>query len=377
MSDTLGAGAREARPPGEPTATGADWDARWRQFQQAFAQDPAFVENHDPVYLLPEEVVEALAGGRRPVLSQKEESVETAFRATCQGFGADTVGVWLGRRVQYPLFTTPSPPQLASGQISALGWDGPPAAHRVRLTLSELATEADVERLQRLGYSGNRLLDAGYRAGLAELRTGWEAVGRPGVFPLDASVTERLTGPGGVVSELIPNDPVRAWLARAGHFLRTHQLRRLETWDLPVAQGRLFGLPLGLVASTLGSDAPVDAVPAFDNLTNDSRLRERRREQQELHARHLGLGRYYTGQNTSPRDGHFSTPAAVFVLWSIERTATARYPGRRGMVAALTGAFRRIIGGAKPVTLDRIKQLRREYLDLLPGSPGWGNGGAK
>src|SRR5262249_14550844 len=134
-------------------------------------------------------------------------------------------------------------------------------------------------------------------------------------------------------------DLVAQFLNDMGAFLRKWGLMQLSTWDLPVPQGILEGLPLGLTTHLLGPNQAVTTVPPYYDVPSATDVRAKIRSMQKQEARSAGISSTHPISNIGPRDGRASSYEAAFRLWLVERTVRRRYGPRRGLSSRLTDAF--------------------------------------
>src|SRR5262249_48658678 len=152
-------------------------------------------------------------------------------------------------------------------------------------------------------------------------------------FPL--SPRTELTGQPPQPSERLPAAAVQ-FLDEAGAFLRKWQLSELVTWDLPLPQGPLSEIPLGVAAQLLGPDHVAFTHPSYYDIPSGTDLRGQVRDQQARVACDAGIGKDHPLTDIGPRDGRPSGYEAAFRLWLVEHAARQRYGERRGLVARLS-----------------------------------------
>jgi hypothetical protein len=355
-----------------------DWRPHWQGFLRSHAAWWARFGAEQPVYSLPEAVIDALgertpAAGeghreRRPVITEEEREAERLFRKCCQTFSPSVVGVWHGQPVRYDLFSPPEVPSIPGERVRELRWDQFVKPDAVPAALEALTGKADGPRHQRLAYAGWLTFHEPYRGGLRALRARWQALGvTPLPWPLPASVGDQPAT--AVVAGSI--DPARrlpeataSFLTDATALMRKWGLAGLVTWDLPLPQGPLECVPLGLATRVLGPDHAGTLVPCYYDTPSSQDLREERRWQQGRSAKGGGIGVEFPLTNLSPRAGRASEWENSYRLWFVEAAARQRYGGRPRLPTCLVAAFMRELGCSE----DRVKQLRRVYKSLLTSS---------
>jgi hypothetical protein len=161
----------------------------------------------------------------------------------------------------------------------------------------------------------------------------------------------------------LPEDAA-SFVTDAAALMRKWSLARLVTWDLPLPQGPLEHVPLGLATRVLGPDHAGTLVPSYYDTPSSQDLREERRGQQGSSARGGGIGVEFPLTNLSPRAGKASEWENAYRLWFIETAARQRYGGRPRLSTCLVAAFVQALGCSE----DRVKQLRRIYKSLFTSS---------
>jgi hypothetical protein len=155
------------------------WDEGWADFRSDHPGWPAAADTGEPLYCLPDAVIDRLAGGRGgPPFAGDAAEAERAFAVLCDYH--DAVGCWCGQPVKCPYLRPPTPPPddralrahgLTPDQCAAVQeqLDEAPAPHR-RLT----------------GYAGWLLTDPDFLGDVRRLAGQWHALpdgDRPS-FPL-------------------------------------------------------------------------------------------------------------------------------------------------------------------------------------------------
>jgi hypothetical protein len=345
----------------------ASHPGRWHRFK------------HEPAYTLPEPVVRHLADTtpaieshhrtRRAIITQDDVAFEQAFSAACEQSGHGTIGVWDGRPIRFDLLFPAPPLPFPSAELMArLGWDKFTSPGTIQREIRQLQQQTDRVRRRLLGYAGYLGFHEKYQAEKQALRARWLPLSGDLPFPLRANVHDRppVVAPPGAVQEGVRlPDEVGLFLDDMGRFQRKWQLREMVTWDLPLPQGPLGGLPIGVALPLLGPDQLVATSPAFYDPPSSEDEREATRNQQKQAARLAGLGGDFPLAGLGGRGHDASSEADAFGLWLIETTVRTRYGSPRGLTARLVVAFGEILHCSH----DRIKQIRKLYLSFLPPLP--------
>ena len=353
------------------------WEPRWEEFCR---QHPSWRERaaEQPVYCLPAVVVDALARteeavssehrDRRAVITPEEADAEHAFRACCAGFSLSAVGVWQDRPVVYGLLASAPLPTVSEELLRRLGWGEAGSATSVPAAVEAVTHKADGARHQQLGYVGWLTCDATYRDELGSLRGQWSSLAAKPPWPLSASTADQPP----VAVRAGPNDPASrvsletaAFLEAATRFLRKWNIIHLVTWELPVPQGPLEGVPAELARQILGPSSAVSFVPGYHDVPSAQDVREELRELQRSSAKRSGVDEEMPLSDLSARGGHASQWENAFRLWFIERAGLQRYGNRRGFSTRLLEGFMTILSCSQ----DRVKQLRQLYKDALTSNP--------
>jgi hypothetical protein len=351
-----------------------DWDWRWSRFLTQYQPWWDRVGRDGPVYAPPDAVrdaltvsVPAVSGEHRQqksLLTEAEAAAEKEFCTLCRKYLADVVGVWDGRTVHYPPLVPPPPPVITPAQFQSLGSGLDRSLAGVNAELSEMMQRVDQARHQLLGYAGWLTLHPAFQAEKATLRAQYAALEVRPPWPLRANTHDRQpvpipSGEAGTVTVL--PDATARFLDSAGQFLRKWQLMQLVSWELPLPQGVLEHIPLGLMVELLGPDHLVQAFPTFGNVPSGTEVRESIERQQRLAAREAGTAGGFSLAGISGRAGHASAYETAFGMWLVEQAAWARYGGRRGLATRLTTAFEIMTGTGT----DYVKELRGMYHHLI------------
>jgi hypothetical protein len=156
-------------------------------------------------------------------------------------------------------------------------------------------------------------------------------------------------------------DELAQFLTDFGRFMRKWRINRMVTWDLPLPQGPLEQIPLGLARSTLGPDHRIDTNPSYYDIPSSVDVRKAIRRRQGQAAADDGIEQAHPVTDTSPRDGRASRYESAFRLWLIEQSIRKRFGSPRGLVARLVPVFAQLLD----VSEDRILQLRQLYKKAL------------
>jgi hypothetical protein len=147
-------------------------------------------------------------------------------------------------------------------------------------------------------------------------------------------------------------------------FLSHYRLAALVSWELPLPQGPLDNVPVGLAAKLLGPNAPVRFDPSYPHLPgSDVDVGADRRRSQYLAAESDGLGAEHPESQIGRRGGRPSIHENAFRCWLIERALVRRYSGRRGFATRVQLAFEEVLG----VGAERVIDIREVYLPKLRG----------
>jgi hypothetical protein len=217
---------------------------------------------------------------------------------------------------------------------------------------------------QLLGYVGRLTFDDQYRSEKKALQDRWFNLGCRPPLPLVANALEEPTtqiSPIHAKSEQDLSEETISFVQDAVQFMRKWQLNRLITWDLPLPQRPLHGVPLRLAYLLLGGDQPVFAVPSFYDIPSRTDVRTRIREEQERVAKAFGIKLEHPVTDISARKKKPSSYESAFRMWHIESTIRKRFGSSRGLVARLVPA----LGNHLRIHEDRVKQVRRKYARLL------------
>lgn len=361
----------------EAVAEQSPWYFLWNRFKETHSEWWKRRDPRQPVYLLPEKVLDALTTTadpalrkkpRAPVLCKQEYDAELAFLKCCQKFGPDVVGVWNDQPISYALLG--SEPNVAWVRNGPEAYEKAKAARRgeqpdtrklaqARLAGIELADRYSEIAYQQLGYCGKLLLDGQYRKEIDVLRKQWTAARGPGVFPMSANE------PGW------PDVKDSAYLAfkkAAIAFLEKWGFASMATWDLPCPQGPVIG-PAGVVHAVTRNQI-VSAMPAYYDIRTNRTFHDSVVAEQAAVAKALGIKATYPLTDIGPRNnGSRLVPsewATMFRLWFVEQAARSRSVMGRGLVERLEiGMERWLMAIGHPISVGRTKKLRGRYISRL------------
>jgi hypothetical protein len=244
------------------------------------------------------------------------------------------------------------------------GWDTLLSPEMIQRELQKLEPQIDSVRRRLLGYVGFLTFNRQYQAEKEIMRVRWVALPDRPPLPIHANVHDQPATPSlpEALASCYPlSSEVGSFLDDLGRFQRKWQLQQMVTWDLPLPQGPLTGMPLGVTANLLGPDQLVSALPAFYDPPSSEDERKTRRTQQRQAASMVGLSGNFPLSGLGGRGDAASAEEDAFRLWLIEKTVRTRYGSPHGLTARLVVAFEDILGCGE----DRIKQLRRMYLPFL------------
>jgi hypothetical protein len=346
------------------------WRARWESFLADHSEWWGRAPHPDPVYWLPEQVVDRLARtvtsegkahrDRPALLTPAEANAEHAFRKCCLSFGGSVVGVWEGTPVSYePLARLPSV-TVSEEQIREMGWDRFGTGASLRDRLETVQRKAEGARHQQIAFAGWLTFLRPYQEDKERLTAQWANLGVALPWPLLANTADREPTPV-LRAEIDPGRilPAEAsdFLEAATRFMRKWKLARMATWDLPLPQGPLEHVPLGLARHILGPDDTGVFFPGYFDIPSAQDVRAEIRERQDAAAREAGLGAEFPLTDLTPRAGSASAWENAFQLWFVERAVLQRYAGRRGLTSRLVEAIADMLDCSE----DRVKQLRGLY----------------
>ncbi len=406
------------QPSNVRSGLGPSWADRWGLFlgqQSSWWQRVS--TRGEPVYALPTPIIDALAEEyippegsehrrRRPLISGGDVDAERGFTRLCAGFGQGTVGVWDGLPIRYLALCRRVSPALDDStglweqeSLRAFFERRPGMKRRYcrEHEVTESALEAELDEQDRLadfldrqslGYVGRLSFNEQYRSERDRLRERctqrdsrlpWPVP--PACPPVLSVELERLPRQLIDADDLIEVDPLACEMVA---FLRQWGLGFLETWDLPVPNGPLEGLPLRLVAQLRGPEITVDHYPSHYDLPADKDLREQIRSRQEREGQDKGIAMPFPVTDASGRsrprsrskgssdDLHddpltSATPGAdyapskqetCFRMYLLEQAVRARFDDPpHGLVVRLLEGFSRFFG-TEP---DTLTQYRKQY----------------
>jgi hypothetical protein len=160
------------------------------------------------------------------------------------------------------------------------------------------------------------------------------------------------------------------FLEDATGFMRRWQLSQFTTWDLPLIDGVLENVPLGLARAVRGPDQPVTVYPSYYNVPTSVDIRAKIREQQEGAARRAGLPMDHPIGIIIARGETVSSYENALRLWVIESSVIRRYGRSRGLADRLIPTFAELLGdperSEKEIPSEsNIARIRRIYAPSL------------
>jgi hypothetical protein len=351
-----------------------------RVWQSFLAEHSAWWERHrnGPIYFLPEPVVNQLAQAtppfsdhqraRKALIHEDDAVAEHAFREACQRDGADTIGFWDQKAIRFDLLGPSRTTSSVSAElIKKACWDTLLSPVAIQRELEQLGPRIDQVRRRLLGSVGFLTFNPQYQAEKETLRARWLALPDRPLLPIRANVHDQPAIPvlpGALSPRDRLSDEVGSFLDDLGRFQRKWQLMEMVTWDLPIPQGPLASMPLGVAVNLLGSDQLVSTSTAFYDPPSSEDEREARRNQQRQAAKRAGLSGTFPLAGLGGRGNDASAEEDAFRLWLMEKTVRIRYGSRHGLAARLVTAFGEILNCGQ----ERVKQLRQISLPFL-GAP--------
>jgi hypothetical protein len=349
----------------------AEWHRRWQAFQTAGRNRVSWVDDEQPCYWLPKDVINILARRtpvsgpstreRKPIITEEEAKVEHTFRDLCQTFSTSMVGVWQGEPVHYtPLL----PLHITATALGQLGVVEQTNVDKILAAVAAQSEEVEEERRQQLAYAGKLTFDPQYRRERDDLRTIWETLDPKPQFPLGLSPSEQkipLPAQGSQGSQSEQTDDAVAFRDRTTHFLRRWELSSLATWDLPVPQTPTGPISLALAQALFGPDHHFNFFPNYYGIPSSRNIRQEIRETQEEAGKAMGINAELPLIDLSARAGHGSESENAFRLWVIESAAIQRFSGRHGLATRLIEAFANQLG----CLVDRVNRIRKLYIPFL------------
>ncbi len=358
------------------------WSNLWEVFLDQHEQwwEKRIGENLEPAYTLPEFVLKELStatakqGNCRAVkrlLSEADEKAERSFRETCVSYLPNIVGVWRGQPVTYPLlFPVEENLGVDEHQLQLLmecdGFRGK-NPRQIRASLAEKQKQLVEIRHQLLGYVGFLNVDEQFCAARKHLRGLWDALPPDSLLPQTS--TSLLAPPVPIVgppSHEQHSKPLNEFYEALRVCTQQWNLTGFATWDLPLPQGPLTRLPVGLIIQLRGPDATVDFVPGYYDVPSRVNLREELRDRQRHEGEAAGLKSELPLTDISARrkkNGTYEMSAyeSKFRSWFVETIVESRYENIRGAKARLDKAFADELG----ISEVRVKKLRNEYAKSL------------
>jgi hypothetical protein len=202
---------------------------------------------------------------RASLLEPAEAAADAAFWRVCRDYAPDVVGVWSGRPIHYPLSAERTQvPRITDQLAKELNWDQGLSPADLDRQLQELDQAAAAMVHQQVAYAGWLTLNKDYQREKQTLFHRWLTLASGLTLPFFANTHDRepvcvaVVDPGAV----LPADDA-AFIDDMGKFLRRWQVATLATWELPLPQGPLVGVPLGVARHLLGPDQVVTSLPNY------------------------------------------------------------------------------------------------------------------
>jgi hypothetical protein len=334
----------------------------WAEYRAAHADWLARFPRDEPVYALPDAAIQSLASRIDkvpPALDARDVPRESAFTALCQGLrlvGVDgDRGVrdfWFDDVATRPDETTPRNLGWAPSLLSELAW-GPGQV------LAAMGGVCHTNRARgRLnGVAGWLMTEPDFLRDVRTLRQQWSELdrGERPPLPLDRPVP-RPPDQGGLG---IATPALTRWVQAGKEFLDHWGLVRLESWDLPVAQGPLFPDDLPAEAPARPRHGIHLYLPLHYALQGNDDLARQILNLQRQKAEALGVHRSLAGL------AHHEAYAQIFRAIYLERAIRSRFAGGqpKGFVKHLVFAMAAEMG----VGDDRVKQIRTAVKKCLAG----------
>jgi hypothetical protein len=319
-----------------PTGRADEWAVLWRKFLKDHNPGP-WIKLDEAAYVLPKEVVRELAARRGfgsrlpPILDANNITAETDFRNLCQGFGRDTIGVYRGSPIQYPLF---APLQIAVDDLNV--------KQKARLKRSHQ---------QQLTYAGSLVFHPLFQEELHELRAKWQKFpDKPAAGPFWG---ERLARKFQVSQSSLP------YYQAYDKFCARWHLAMLVSWDLPCPLGPIEGMTLEELVSQFGPSLRVDYYPPYMDTPTDS-IELKAGATRTLAKLFPDIAvlpppRGLVGQGKGPSEN-----ATALRIWLVEKSLERRYGHIHGITACLNRGFSKLL----KITEDQVRRLRRIYTTL-------------
>jgi hypothetical protein len=324
----------------------------WQAFLSSHPSWRAAVRPTEPLYCLPEPVLDVLARprGQSPaVLAEAEARAERAFTALCRKYRA--VGCWPDRPIAYDLLgPVAGPPD--PGLMRQTGW-----TRQQRLQVQQALRRAGDAAVRLKGYAGWLLTEPTFLAEAGRLAACWRGLpaGRRPSLPLARPVP--LPRPPAGAAPAPPGLTDFAGAARG--LLDRWGLTQMTTWELPAPQGPLLPNPLPPGAPALPARGVHLVVPPHYPLQGDDGLLQQVLDLQRQAAREQGLDESLAGLP------HYRAYAHMLEVLHLERSIRARLAGRPlpGFVTRMEEAIAAALGAS----LAQVRKLRKASAACLRG----------
>jgi hypothetical protein len=298
---------------------------------------PECLGDADPVYALPQLVIDALARRSRlgcPLFDARAARAESTFTTFCEQTGS--VGWWSGLPVQFTVLDAVRA-RIPAEVLARLGWA------RYETIIHALLGRCDRIRERLRGIVGWLLTEPTFLQELAEVRCLFEKLplGERPWFPLGRLL---------VAHEDTPEVPLCAFGDALGQLLDRWELVGLASWDLPIPQGPLMPnmLPTDALAQPRGGVQL--HVPTGFPLEGDDNLHAQIVQAQHREAMRAELDESRAG---TPRSVVYGR---MFQLIHLERAVRSRFDtAPAGLVGRIETAATDVLG----LSLERVQRLRK------------------
>ncbi|MDR3633348.1 MAG: hypothetical protein P4L84_05885 [Isosphaeraceae bacterium] len=352
------------------TAIAGAWRSRWEGFLDQHPDWRDRANRADPIYALPEMVINDLArsahssavtkGGppAKTFISQDAAGAELDFLDLCRETSASCVAVLNGLPLEYPFLAAGMSPAAQSTDRFGCGFIKLPGV--LARPVAELTDYFVGDQHQMLDYAGQLNLNqryGPYREQRGALLSQYEALLTPPGFPLALTSNQGLGGQGAPRNRRPRSKggkEAAAFQRDVEEFLRRWNLLGLVSWDLPVPFPALKNIPLGLALNLLGPEHQVCTFPQYHDIPCSWDVRKMIRS--PFGTDDNGGTRIRTPTGNAP-----SEYESAFRLWLIEWSVRARHGTIPGTVERLEETFAGLLHRSR----DWVGQLRKLYTARL------------
>ena len=213
-------------------------------------------------------------------------------------------------------------------------------------------------RRNSLRYAGWLIQQPDYQDGIATLRRRWMELANPLPFDMITGRLFSLPGIGDYVNYLAAESrPVREFLLDIIEFAVKWSLIGFASWELPIPQRPLHGLPADLIYGLRGPSAVVSHSPVYLNETSLHSVRTPFAADRRLEAELTGFPGNNPQKSLTERS-LVSDPETVMRMYILETAVCQRVPeNTKGLVARILDAFVNHFGCAE----RHGKRLRGGY----------------